>query len=71
MCQFWLSESDGYLMSPYFHRSGRNYYSKYGHNLNCTWIINAKSDHYINLEITNFEVKCQKTFQISTVIIPQ
>ena len=77
MCQFWLNESAGTLTSPHFfhdyanpwssHTSFREFKSLeapfYGHNLNCTWMIDVKDGFYINLEITYFAVKLKKTYK--------
>ena len=52
MCQFWLNESAGTLTSPHFDGQGQ----VYGHNLNCTWMIDVQDGFYINLEITYFKV---------------
>ena len=46
-CQFWLDETARVLTSPHF--DGIN--QRYGHNLNCTWTLNAEDGFYINLEI--------------------
>ena len=70
MCQFWLNggslESAGNLTSPYFDGSK----TIYGHNLNCTWMINVQDGFYINLEIWgNFWVKCFKKTYKKVVMI--
>ena len=58
MCQVWLNETAGTLMPPSALNFNEHYgsYGVYRHNLNCTWIINAKAGFYINLEISIMRV---------------
>ena len=55
MCRFWLNKSAGTLTSPHYGQ-----YQYYGHNLNCTWMIDVQDGFYINIEITSFRVKSFK-----------
>ena len=58
MCHVWLNETAGTLMPPSALNFNEHYgsYGVYRHNLNCTWIINAKAGFYINLEISIMRV---------------
>ena len=59
MCQYWFKNGSlgygGELTSP-------GYPSNYGHNLDCSWIINVQDGYYLNLEITFFRVKEQNKY---------
>ena len=57
ICQFWLNETAGTLTSPHFDGNHGVGNQVYGHNLNCTWMINIHDGFYINFEITYFKVK--------------
>ena len=52
-CQFWLDDSAKVLTSPYFDGIDQPYYN----NLNCTWILKAEQESYVNFEINTFWVK--------------
>ena len=52
-CQFWLNETAGVLTSPHFD----GIFQRYGHNLNCIWILKAEEGFYINLEMNFFRVR--------------
>ena len=51
MCQYWLNDSAGRLTNPYFGDKLYQSQAYYGHNINCTWIINFRKGFYINFEI--------------------
>ena len=57
MCQYWFKngslENGGELTSP----GSWNNPTSYGHNLDCTWIINVEDGYFINLEIYTFRVR--------------
>ena len=65
MCQYWFNKSAGTLTSPHFFHdyAHPDKAPVYGHNLNCTWMIDVKDGFYINLEITYFAVKLKKTYK--------
>ena len=66
-----MHKEDGTLTSPNFGvkdyeqlNSVADYYPRYDHNLNCTWILNADQGYYITLEIEYFRVNDNDTNDI-------
>ena len=56
-CQYWHNESAGILTSPDYGINGIGHRTISIANSNCTWILKADEESYINLEIDFFNVR--------------
>ena len=59
-----MNKEDETLTSPNFGVNNHGAYQDYGHNLNCTWILNTDQESYITLEIDYFNVNDNDTNDI-------
>ena len=65
-CQYWLNETAGILTSTDFGINGIGQQTISIANSNCTWILKADEEFYINIEIDFFDV----TYLISILNFP-